>query len=52
MIHYLAKDVHDKSAGYKDVDILDKYSASYSIDGGVHLNENRKYCHFRFWSLE
>ena len=52
IIHYLGKQVQDKPAGDKDVDIVDEHSTSYSIDGGVQLNKNRKFCHFHFLSLK
>ena len=35
IIHYLGKEVQNKPAGDKDVDIVDNDSTSYSIDGGV-----------------
>ena len=52
IIHYLGKEVQNKPAGDKDVDIVDEDSTSYSIDGGVLLNKNRTYCHFHFFSLK
>ena len=52
IIHYLGKEVQNKPAGDKDVDIVDEDSTSYSTDGGVLLNKNRKYCHFHFFSLK
>ena len=52
IIHYLGKEIQNKPAGDKDVDIVDEDSTSYSIDGGVLLNKNRKYCHFHFLSLK
>ena len=39
VIHYLEKEVQDKPAGDKDVDIVYKDSTSYSIDGGVQLKK-------------
>ena len=36
---YLEKEVQDKPAGDKDVDIVYKDSTSYSIDGGVQLKK-------------
>ena len=52
IILYLGKEVENKSAGDKDVDIVDEDSTSNSIDGGVLLNKSRKYCHFHFFSLK
>ena len=52
IIHYLGKEVQNKPAGDKDVDIVDNDATSYLIDGGVQLNKNRKYYHFHFLSLK
>ena len=40
VIHYLEKEVQNKPAGNKYVNIVDKDSRSYSTDGGVQLNKN------------
>ena len=45
---YLEKEVQDKPAGDKDVDIVDKDFTSYTIDGEVQLNKRHKYCNFHF----
>ena len=52
IIHYLEKEVQGKPVGDKDADIVDKYSTSYSIHGGVQSNKKRKYSQFHFWSLK
>ena len=52
IIYYLEKKVQDNPAGNKDVDIVDKDSTSYLIDGRVQLNKTRKYCNFYFLSLK
>ena len=53
IIHSLGKEVQNKPAGDKDVDIdVDEDPTSYSIDGGAQLNKSRKYCHFHFLSLK
>ena len=39
IIDYLEKEVKSKAAGDKDVDIVDKDSTSYSIDGGFQLKK-------------
>ena len=49
IVHYLEKEVQDKPAGDKDVDIVDKGFTSYTIDGEVQLNKRHKYCNFHFW---
>ena len=46
------KKVQDNPAGNKDVDIVDKDSTSYLIDGRVQLNKTRKYGNFYFLSLK
>ena len=52
IIHYLRKEVQNKAAGDEDEDMVDEDSTSYSIDGRVLLNKNRKYCHFHFLTLK
>ena len=46
IIDYLGKEVQEKPAGDKDVNTVDKDSTSYSVDGRIQLNKNRKYCLF------
>ena len=52
IIHYLENEVQGKPVGDKDADIVDKYSTSYSIHGGVQSNKKRKYSQFHFLSLK
>ena len=40
IIKYLGKEVQNKPADDKDVNIVDRDSAFYSIDGGVQLSKN------------
>ena len=52
IIDYLGKEVQNKPAGEKDVDIVNEDSTSHSTDGRVQLNKNRKYCHFSFFEFK